>query len=107
METMMTTREGTMISKGLLVLRCWVLILVASALVLACGTKISQENFDKIKTNMTLEEVKSILGEPTETSSVSVAGLSGTQSVWKHKDATITIQFVNNMVGMKNFSKGR
>ncbi len=84
-----------------------ILILVLCASLVACGSKLTQENYDKIKTNMTMEEVKSILGDPTETSSVSVAGVSGSQSVWKHKDATITIQFVNNKVGMKNFSKGR
>jgi hypothetical protein len=84
-----------------------ILILVLCACLAACGSKLTQENFDKIKTNMTFEEVKALLGEPTETSSVGIGGLSGTQALWKDKDAAITIQFVNNKVAMKNFSKGR
>lgn len=72
----------------------------------ACsGAKISQENFDKVKVGMTQAEVRAILGEATEASSLDVAGFSGTTSTWRHGDTTITIQFVNGKVVAKQFAK--
>jgi hypothetical protein len=72
----------------------------------ACGgAKISQENFDKVKVGMTQAEVKAILGEATEASSLDVAGFSGTTSTWRRGDTTITIQFVNGKVVAKQFAK--
>jgi hypothetical protein len=70
------------------------------------GSKISQENFEKIQTGMTLAQVQAILGEATESSSLDVAGVSGTVSKWKAGDITISIQFVNGKVVAKQFFKG-
>ena len=75
-------------------------------LLFGCGSKVSQENFDKIKTGMTLEEVRTILGEPAETSSVGLGPISGTSATWKNKNAKIAIQFVNGKVTLKTFEKG-
>ena len=73
---------------------------------LACsGTKINQENFDKIKTGMTLAEVKAILGEPADSSSVDVAMISGATAMWKGEGITINIQFMNGKVIAKEFLK--
>jgi hypothetical protein len=72
----------------------------------ACGgAKINQENFDKVKVGMTQAEVKAILGEATEASSLDVAGFSGTTATWRHGDTTITIHFVNGKVVAKHFAK--
>ncbi|MEJ2671976.1 MAG: outer membrane protein assembly factor BamE [Deltaproteobacteria bacterium] len=71
----------------------------------ACGSRINQANFEKIKTGMTMAQVRLILGDPTETSSVDVAVFSGTVSKWKAGDLTITIQFVNGKVVAKQLSK--
>lgn len=72
-------------------------------LVLACS-KLSQQNFDKIQTNMTMKEVIAIIGQPTSSESINVAGISGTSAVWKNKDAEIDIQFLNDRVAVKAFS---
>lgn len=73
---------------------------------LACsGTKITQENFDKIKTGMTLAEVKAILGEPSDSSSVGLAGFSGATAMWQGEGATINVQFMNGKVIAKEFLK--
>jgi outer membrane protein assembly factor BamE (lipoprotein component of BamABCDE complex) len=40
-----------------------------------CGSKITQENFDKIQVGMGQDEVTTILGKPTESSSVSFGSL--------------------------------
>jgi hypothetical protein len=75
-------------------------------LLFGCGSKVNQENFDKIKTGMTLEEVKTILGEPGETSSVGLGPMSGTSAIWKTKGGRVSIQFVNNKATIKSFTKG-
>jgi hypothetical protein len=72
----------------------------------ACGgAKINQENFDKVKVGMTQAEVKAILGEATEASSLDVAGFSGTTATWRYDDTTIKIRFVNGKVVAKQFAK--
>lgn len=72
----------------------------------ACGgAKINQDNFDTIKIGMTQAQVKAILGEPTESSSLDIAGFSGTTSTWKSGDITIAIRFINGKVVAKQFSK--
>ena len=80
--------------------------MICMSLVSCSGSKISQENFEKIQTGMSLAQVTAILGEPTESSSVDVAVFSGTVSKWKAGDVTITIQFVNGKVVAKQLSKG-
>ena len=50
------------------------LALAAALFLGACGSKVSLENFERIQTGMTQKEVVAILGEPTETSVVSIAG---------------------------------
>ena len=80
-------------------------MVICMSLVSCSGSKISQENFEKIQTGMPLAQVLAILGEPTESSSVDVAVFSGTVSKWKTGDITLTIQFVNGKVVAKQFSK--
>ena len=86
--------------KKLLRLAPLVLLLVVTA----CS-KITQENFDKVRDGMSRAEVEAILGTPTEVSSAGVAGLSGTSSTWKGEAGSITIQFFNDKVRMKRFTK--
>ena len=81
-------------------------MVICMSLVSCSGPKISQENFEKIQTGMALAQVLAILGEPTVSSSVDLAGFSGTVSKWKAGDVTITIQFVNGKVVAKQLSKG-
>lgn len=81
------------------------LILGCSLSLLACGSPINKDNFDKIETGMTTAEVQRLLGPPTESSSVDVAVFSGGQSVWRRGDITITVQFVNGKVVAKQFTQ--
>ena len=83
-----------------------VVVLVALTLV-GCGSRINQDNFEKVQTGMTMAQVKVILGNPTESSSVDVAVFSGTVSKWQAGDLIITIQFVNGKVVAKQLSKGK
>jgi hypothetical protein len=70
----------------------------------ACS-KVTQVNFDKIRNNMTMKDVIAILGGPTSSESVTIAGISGTSAIWKENDAEIDIQFLNDKVTVKTYSK--
>jgi hypothetical protein len=80
------------------------LLLFSFLLLFACS-KITLSNFDKIKPNMTMKEVVAILGEPTNSESVTIVGVSGTSAIWKNTNAEIDIQFLNGRVLVKTFSK--
>ena len=83
-----------------------ILLAVSICLVMsACGSKVSQENFNRIQVGMTFEEVTAILGPSTESSSVQISGLSGTSAKWVGEEGTIQIQFLNGRVRIKQFSK--
>ena len=73
--------------------------------VLAGCSKVTQENFGRIDQGMQERDVLSLLGSPTESSSVDVLGVSGTTSRWVGRDAEITIRFVNGKVAFKSFDK--
>ncbi len=79
-------------------------IIVILLFPMACGSKVNRDNFEKIKNDMTYEEVEGILGSATESSGVDIGGLSGGSSTWKSKEDTITIQFLNGKVKAKQFS---
>jgi len=81
-------------------------VLLASCCItlLACS-KVSQTNFEKIKNDMAMKEVIAILGEPTSAESVNIMGISGTSAVWKDSHAEIDIQFLNERVAVKAFSR--
>jgi hypothetical protein len=73
---------------------------------MACsGSKINQDNFDKIRTGMTLAEVRAILGEPSDSTSFDMAVISGASVIWQGEGITINIQFVNDKVIAKEFLK--
>jgi hypothetical protein len=73
------------------------LITLAVFLLAACG-KINRENFDKISDGMIKQDVIQILGEPTETSSASLLGISGGNATWRDGKTVINVQFLNNKV---------
>lgn len=77
----------------------------AAAVLLAACSKVTQENFARVQDGMSEQEVSAILGSPTESSSASVLGISGTTSKWTGGGAVITIRFVNGKVALKNFDK--
>ena len=70
----------------------------------ACGSRLNQENFDKIHDGMSQKEVREILGEPVDASGASILGLSGGEAVWKDDKTTITVHFLNDKVVSKRMS---
>jgi hypothetical protein len=88
-----------------LLCRALLAALLIVSLVGCSGSKITKENFDRIKLGMTQEEVQGILGPPTEASGLEIPVFSGTMSKWARGDAVISVQFVNGKVVAKEFSK--
>jgi hypothetical protein len=84
-------------------IRYWVLGLAISVLV-ACGARVSLENYERIENDMSTEEVNRILGKPTEVSSFGIGGLSASSAKWVGKTHTITITFANDKVKMKTYN---
>lgn len=76
---------------------------MAALCLLGACTRVTQDNFSKIETGMTEQEVISILGSPSESSSSSLLGISGTASRWASRDAEITVRFVGGKVATKSF----
>jgi hypothetical protein len=81
------------------------LLALTAALLIAGCSRVTQENFLKVRDGMTEEEVIALLGRPTESNSVNLLGVSGTSSRWVAGDAVISIQFVNGKVAFKSFDK--
>lgn len=79
-------------------------LMIASIALTACS-RVTQDNFEKIKPGMTMQEVIAILGEPSSSQSINLAGVSGTTAVWESKDNEITIQLINDRVTIKSYSK--
>jgi len=48
-----------------------------------------------------------LLGTPTETSSMGALGVSGSAATWRDKGATISVQFVNGKVRLKQFTRAK
>lgn len=86
------------------IVKRFTVIACISLIILGCS-RISQSNFDKIKPEMSMQEVVAILGEPTTSDSVNIAGISGTSATWKDKQIEISIQFLNNQVAAKSLNK--
>jgi outer membrane protein assembly factor BamE (lipoprotein component of BamABCDE complex) len=71
----------------------------------ACGSRLSQENFDKIHQGMSPKEVREILGEPEKASGANLLGLSSGEAVWKDDKTTISVRFLNDKVISKEMSR--
>lgn len=78
----------------------------ACLLILACGSKVTAENFEKIQTGMSQQDVVALLGEPTQSYAFDIAGLSGAAATWREGETTISIQFFNGKVQARQLSRG-
>jgi outer membrane protein assembly factor BamE (lipoprotein component of BamABCDE complex) len=74
------------------------LLLFSAVAALAACAKLTQDNLEKVHNGMTTEEVKAILGEPTNSQSGSFLGQSGTEFVYHTDKSDVKIDFVNDKV---------
>lgn len=86
--------------------------IVVALLISGClGSKINEENYKKVQEGMTMEQVKVILGDPSDAKADSISlpmvgSLSGTLATWKSSDGKVTIEltFINDKVTLKRYN---
>jgi hypothetical protein len=79
---------------------------VAIALLLvACGPRLSQENFNRITDGMAYADVVKILGEPESSEGRGALGITAGTSKWKDGKHQITIVFINGKVLSKVYEE--
>jgi outer membrane protein assembly factor BamE (lipoprotein component of BamABCDE complex) len=83
----------------------WVLTIVLGLALVACGSKVSQESYEKVRNDMSTEQVNDILGKPTKVSSFGIGDMSATTAQWVGKTHTITVTFANDKVKMKSYAE--
>jgi len=76
------------------------LIFLAAALLVTGCSKMSKENYDKIKTGMSYEEVVSLIGKPEGCSEA--LGLSSCE--WKSGKSEISVSFIGGKVSLRSSS---
>lgn len=83
-------------------LRC--LLLSAVCALTACSSKVTAENYDRIKPGMSRDEVHQLLGKPDDTAATDVGGmLSLSKETWKSGNTLLTVTFGNDKVALKSF----
>jgi hypothetical protein len=76
-----------------------VLLLLAMVLLLtACGSKLTEDNLQKIHNGMTTNEVKAILGSPNDVQSSGALGITGTTYTYHAGSSDVKITFLNDKV---------
>lgn len=81
------------------------LIVIASAtalLVLSACSKVNADNYAKISSGMTRDEVHSILGSPDNASGGGIGDLTMTTETWNGGKQSINISFVGDKVALKS-----
>jgi len=81
-------------------------VMAFAVTLIGCAPAVSRENYDRIETGMTEQQVRDILGEPDEVDGggVSLPGVEATASVatWRdNQGREITVTFVNGKVTTK------
>ncbi len=67
----------------------------------ACGSKLTNANFEKINTGMSKIEVEAVLGTPTTVSSQDIPLLATSEYHYKQGNNEVIIIFVNDKVVSK------
>jgi outer membrane protein assembly factor BamE (lipoprotein component of BamABCDE complex) len=77
--------------------------LAIAVLLVACGSRINQDNYNRVTDGMAYADVVKILGQPTSSEARGVLGVTAGTAKWKDREHQITIVFVNDKVTSKSF----
>lgn len=80
-----------------------VIPLLSIAILLGCS-RATQDNYNKVESGMSQDEVYSILGKPDEVNSGAIGSLTASSETWHGKDHTISVKFANGEVKMKSIT---
>jgi hypothetical protein len=72
----------------------WALVACLCLALSACGSKVTKENYEKIKPGMTKKEVEAILGSPTKTVAMAMANIA----LWKDSNNVIWVSYKDGKV---------
>jgi len=75
-----------------------ILLLTTVLALTACSSKLTQENLQKVHSGMTVDEVKTLLGSPTDVQSADMLGFKSTTFTYHTKSADVKVTFLNNKV---------
>ncbi len=81
------------------------LLVIASAtalLLLSACSKVTADNYAKISSGMTRDQVHSILGAPDDSSGGGIGDLTMTTETWKGSKQVIHVNFVGDKVALKS-----
>lgn len=76
----------------------------AALLLLSACSKVNADNYAKISSGMTRDEVHGILGSPDDASGGGIGDLTMTTETWKGGKQTIRINFVGDKVALKSLT---
>ncbi len=69
----------------------------------SCGSKLNPDSFALVKTGMTEEEVKDLLGKPDEVESGELLGLTSSTFTYDNDGGYAQIWFINGNVSRKHY----
>ncbi len=75
---------------------------VALLLLLSACSKVTPENYAKLESGMTREEVYAVLGKPDEVSGSGVGNLTMSSELWEGKEHRVTVTFAGDRIVLKN-----
>lgn len=78
-------------------------LMAAALLLVSCGNKLNPETFAQVKTGMTEEEVRDLLGKPDEVESGELLGLTSTTFTYDNDGGYAQIWFINGNVSRKHY----
>jgi SmpA / OmlA family len=88
----------------------YILCAALSLMLLGCGggspLTLTQENLDKVQTDMSQNDVRAILGAPTESKTDPIPIVGGTQTtyVYRNDKSEVTLVFKNDQMKEKHGS---
>jgi len=82
-------------------LRCLLCLGILGVLV-ACGSKLTSDNFSLVKNGMTEDEVKELIGKPSIVKNDEMLGLASTIYTYSKGEAEAKVGFINGKVTHKS-----
>ncbi len=81
--------------------------LIAAILLLTACSAVTQENYGRIESGMSREQVYQIIGEPDEVSGGGFDQIQFAAETWRGRDRSIHIVFGGDVVAFKSIRLGR
>lgn len=80
--------------------------LALAFLLVACSSKVTPENYEKLDSGMSRAQVHAILGTPDEVTGDDIGGvLSLSKETWKSRKQIITVTYGNDALALKSLDK--